>query len=66
MVVRNTSLVLALVGALGLAAGPSSTLGKVTTGSEAVSALVMGAVLLLLAAAARRAPMASKSTSNSQ
>jgi hypothetical protein len=56
-VVKHTSLALAMLGTLGLAAGPNTAFGLGTTGSEPVSALVTGAVLLLLAAAARRAPV---------
>lgn len=55
--VRHTSLVLAIVGTLGLAAGPNTAFGFASVGSEPVSALVTGAVLLLLASAARRAPI---------
>ena len=50
------TLVLALAGTLGLAAGPSTGLGFVAGWSEAASTFVTGAVLLLLAAAARRVP----------
>jgi hypothetical protein len=49
-------LALALLGALGLTAGPRTVFGLETVRSEPVSALVTGAVLLLLAAAARRTP----------
>ena len=56
MVVRHTSLALAMLGTLGLAAGPNTTFGLATAGSEPISALLTGAVLLLLAAAARRTP----------
>jgi hypothetical protein len=55
-VVRHTSLALAVLGTLGLAAGPNTAFGLGTVGSEPVSALVTGAVLLLLATAARRTP----------
>ena len=55
--VRHMALALAIVGTLGLAAGPNTAFGMATTGSEPVSALVTGAVLLLLASAARRAPV---------
>ena len=55
-VLKQASLGLAIVGTLGLATGPNSALTWATSGSEAVSALVTGAVLLLLAAAARRSP----------
>ena len=55
--VKHTSLALAMLGTLGLAAGPNTAFGLGTSGSEPVSALVTGAVLLLLAAAARRAPV---------
>jgi len=46
-----------MLGALGLAAGPSTAIGMATGGSEAMSALVTGAVLLLLASAVRHAPV---------
>ena len=55
--VRHTSLALAMLGTLGLAAGPNTAIGMATSGSESVSALLTGAVLLLLAAAARRTPI---------
>ena len=59
--VRHTSLALALLGTLGLAAGPNTAFGMATGGaSEATSALITGAVLLLLATAARRAPAVRK------
>jgi hypothetical protein len=56
-VVRIMSLALAMLGALGLAAERADALSNVTTGSEAFSALIMGAVLLLLGAAVRRTPI---------
>jgi hypothetical protein len=59
-VVKQISLALAVVGTLGLAAGPNTAFGMAAAGSEAVSALVTGAILLLLAAAARRAPATRK------
>jgi hypothetical protein len=49
-----------MLATLGLAAGPRTALGVATSGSEAVSALVTGAILLLLATAARRTPSARK------
>jgi hypothetical protein len=55
--VRHTTLVVAILATLGLAATPSNALGIPTSGSEAVSALMTGAVLMLLAAVARRAPV---------
>lgn len=45
-----------LAGALGMAAAPQTALRVATEGSEALSALLTGAFLLLLASAARRAP----------
>lgn len=57
MVAKHTTLALALLGTLGFAAGPSSAFGSGAGGSEPVSALITGAVLLLLSAAARRAPL---------
>jgi len=56
-VVKHLSLLLAIVGTLGLAAGPNAAFGLGTAGSEPVLALVTGAILLLLASAARRAPV---------
>ena len=53
---RHTWLALAMLGTLGLTAGPRTVFGLETIRSEPVSTLVTGAVLLLLAAAARRAP----------
>lgn len=57
MGLRHAWLAVAIVGALGLAASPSSPFSMQSGGSEAVSALSTGAVLLLLAAAARRVPV---------
>lgn len=56
--VRHLSLALATVATLGLAAGPNNALEMATSGSEALSALMTGAFLLLLAAVARRTPVA--------
>ena len=56
MAVRNLSLALAVIGALGLAAAPNNALGMAILGSEPVSALVTGAVFMLVAAAVKRAP----------
>ena len=55
--VKQLSLVLATLATLGFAAAePSTALRMATSGSESVSALLTGAVLLLVASAARRAP----------
>ena len=51
------ALALALLATLGLAAGPNNALEIASSGSEALSALMTGAFLLLLAAVARRAPV---------
>ena len=53
---KHVTLALALLGTLGLTAGPNTAFGISANGSEPVSALITGAVLLLVAAAARRAP----------
>ncbi len=55
--VRQTSLVLAILGTLGLASAPNNAFGIAPPGSEAVSAMMTGAVLLLVAAVARRIPL---------
>lgn len=49
---------LALTAALGVAAGPTTALRITTVGSEALSVLITGALFLLLAAAAKRIPVA--------
>ena len=54
--VRHTILALAIASTLGLAAAPSTAIAMATSGSEPLSALITGAVLLLLAAAAKRVP----------
>jgi hypothetical protein len=54
--VRHTILALAIASTLGLAAAPSAAIQIATSGSEALSALLTGTVLLLLAAAAKRVP----------
>jgi hypothetical protein len=56
-VVRPTFLTLAILGAMGLAAGPTGALSVVPGGSEAASALFTGALLLMLATVARRIPI---------
>lgn len=55
--VRQLFLLIAILATLGLASEPGRTFGFGTGPSEPVSALVMGTVLLLLAAVARRAPV---------
>ena len=55
--VRHTILALAIASTLGLAAAPSTAMEIAASGSEAFSALITGAVLLLLAAAAKRVPV---------
>lgn len=52
--VKATVLGLALVGALGLAAEPGVALHAANGGSEALSALLTGTILLLVAAVAKR------------
>ena len=52
--VRLTSLTLAIIGTMGLAAVPTSAFSIAPAGSEAALALVTGAVLLTFAMAARR------------
>jgi hypothetical protein len=54
--VKHTILALAIASTLGLAAAPTRAIEIATSGSEALSALITGTVLLLLAAAARRVP----------
>jgi len=54
--VRHTILALAIASTLGLAAAPSQAIDLATSGSEALSALITGTVLLLLGAAAKRVP----------
>lgn len=54
--VRYAVLGISLVGALGTAAAPQAALRVATEGSEALSALLTGAFLLLVASAARRTP----------
>jgi len=58
-VVRLIALGVAMMGVLGLAAR-SPQLQVVSGGSEAVSTLLTGAVLLLLASLAQRAPASKK------
>lgn len=55
--VRRTSLALAVIGGLGMAAGPSNALGQAAARSEVVSALAMGVLLILLAVGVRRTPV---------
>jgi hypothetical protein len=55
-VVKQTSLLLGIVAALGVTASPSSGLSISAAGFETLATLMTGAVLLMLATAARRAP----------
>jgi len=57
VVLKVVTLALAVFATLGLAAGRNTPFGLATSGSEPASALITGAILLLLAAAARRAPV---------
>ena len=52
-VVKRTTLALGTLAALGLAAKPSAAFQMAPAGSEAVSALLVGAFLLLVAAVAK-------------
>ena len=52
--VKRTTLVIATVAALGLAAKPPAAFEMATAGSEPVSALLVGAFMLLVAAVAKR------------
>ena len=54
--VRHTSLALAVLAGLGMAAGPSNVLGVAAARSEVFSALATGVVLILLAVGVRRTP----------
>jgi hypothetical protein len=55
-VVKLTFLAVSVAATLGIAAVPPQAVTFATTGSEAFSAFATGAVLLLLAAAAKRVP----------
>lgn len=55
---KRTSFALATIAALGLAARPAAAFQMATAPSEAVSALITGAVLLLLAGVVKRRPTA--------
>jgi hypothetical protein len=55
-VVKETTLALAVIATLGLTAGPNTGLAISSAGFETLSTLMTGAVLLLLATVARRAP----------
>ena len=54
--VKSTTFALATIAALGLAARPPAAFQLAAAPSEAVSALITGAVLLLLAGAVKRKP----------
>jgi hypothetical protein len=56
-VVKFTSLALAIVATLGLTAGPRTGLWLSSAQFETVSTLTTGALLLVLATAARRQPV---------